>query len=177
MENQVSQEVAGLVGTTVRDVMNKPYGSQRAKIAVSQQLLKIAENFDSDAMQNRERQREHLRIFDTALRSGTKHMTGEDRARFDRFQRERRDMSDSNGGAYAESANGFFVPVLFEQQCWQMMKQTDRLFDEDVVAFLRSDRGGPLSILSISKSALADEFQDLPNSPSSEGQARPPSAQ
>jgi hypothetical protein len=51
LENQAvsQQEVAGLVGSTVRDIMNKPYGSQRAKVSVSQSLLRIAEGYDSDA--------------------------------------------------------------------------------------------------------------------------------
>jgi HK97 family phage major capsid protein len=126
--------------------MNRPYGSQRAKVSVSQSLLKIAEGFDSDASHKREKDREHMRIFDYALRHGVKLMSRDERARFDRFQAERRDMSDTGGGAYPASANGFFTPALFDQQVWQMMRQTDRLFDPDVVSFVTTDKGGPLSV-------------------------------
>ena len=96
-----------------------------------------------------------MRIFDRALRHGTKHLSGEDRARFDRFQHEWRDMSDTGGGAYAGSPNGFFAPALFENQVWQMMKQVDRLFDPEVVTFVTTEKGGPMSIPNLEDTSSA----------------------
>lgn len=147
LETPVSQqEIAGLIGSTVRDVMTKNHGSQRAKVEVSQRLLKIAESFDSDSAHKQERERDHMRVFDRALRTGLKFMQGRDREVFDRFQAERRDMSDSTGGAYPGSPSSFFVPVSYERYVWQMMKQVDKLFDPDIVSFITTDRGGPMSL-------------------------------
>jgi HK97 family phage major capsid protein len=147
LETPVSQqEIAGLIGSTVRDVMTKNHGSPRAKVEVSQRLLRIAEGFDSDSAHKQEREREHMRVFNRALRTGLKFMQGRDREAFEAFQQERRDMSDSLGGAYPGSPASFFVPVAFEQHVWQMMKQVDRLFDPEIVTFLRTDKGGPMSV-------------------------------
>ncbi len=146
-ENQnLSAETNGLIGSTIRDLMAKPYASRAAKLALSQQLLKIAGSFDSDADAKRQRDEEHMKLFNRALRNGTKLWNQRDLEQFNRFQIERRDMSDTApSGAYPASTNGFFVPMAFEEMVWQMLAATDKLFDESFVTFLRSDNARPLS--------------------------------
>lgn len=55
-----------------------------------------------------------------------------------------RDMT-SAGGAYPSSPGGYFAPAEFQDAVKAMMRQTDRLFDPEVVTTIESDRGGPMS--------------------------------
>jgi len=151
-----ASESSGLIGQVVRDVMSKNYASQRSKVQVAQSLLKIAANFDDDADVRLQRQQEHMQLFErVVLRTQPAMMSDRDRDRLNAFGAERRDMQDTAGGAYPGSTTAFEVPVLFEAKVWEMMKAVDPLFDEDVVTFLRSDKGGPMSIPALDDTSSA----------------------
>ena len=140
----LAMETREVIKREIQTILNAggPRGSQQTEKVRS--LLRQGKGLDGNVASEREQR--HLAIFDRALRHGIKHMADRDRAQFDTFQKERREMSDTDGGAFPGSPNSFLVPALFEQQVWQMMRQTDRLFDPDVVTFITSDRGGPMSV-------------------------------
>ena len=113
-----------------------------------------------------ESERDYNRIFRDYLRFGDRTMNEPDAKRL----RERRDMT-SLGGAYPGSPNGYLVPTDFSTEVYQMLRQTDQLFDERAVTILETPKGGPTSVPNLNDlnsvaTLVAQGTQDTQQEPS-----------
>jgi HK97 family phage major capsid protein len=157
-DNNLGAEATALIGTTVRDIMAKPYAGQRAKLSVAQSLLSVAAGYDPEADAIREREHKRSIAFRQWIRYGENRLSPEHL----RLLNEQRDMLTSDSGAYPGTPastgmlGAYFTPLDFREQVESAMKFTGPM--QEVSNVIETPNGRLYTMPSDNDTSISGEF-------------------
>jgi HK97 family phage major capsid protein len=99
----------------------------------------------AELAQERQTSQDFNNAFNRYLVSGEEGCSMRELQLLQQRQAEKRDMT-SGAGNYPGSPSGYLTSTLFEAEVWMALQQYDRLFDDNVVSWFTSGRGGPWQI-------------------------------